>query len=365
MLIKSPENLELRHLRYFLAVASELHFGRAAQLLNIVQPALSMQIKALEGVLGVRLFNRTNRHVELTEAGRIFFHEAKMILEKVDHAALLASRAGAGEIGQLNIGFSGNSAYSGVLSSTVRSFRQQYPQVDISLNEMSIRSQLQGLQKSQLLASRAGAGEIGQLNIGFSGNSAYSGVLSSTVRSFRQQYPQVDISLNEMSIRSQLQGLQKSQLDIGYVTLYSVSIPESIKIAQVGAWPWMIALPSDHAMANQEIIDLALLADETFFVFTDSESNFELLPILQKICGFIPEKIKPVRNAMAIMTMIAGGLGVSILPETLSRIKLENIIYRKLPKNDQTAKLAVACRIDEDNPIIENFLRLAMKKTNN
>ncbi|WP_413729951.1 LysR substrate-binding domain-containing protein [Sodalis sp. RH22] len=303
MLIKSPENLELRHLRYFLAVASELHFGRAAQLLNIVQPALSMQIKALEGVLGVRLFNRTNRHVELTEAGRIFFHEAKMILEKVDHAALLASRAG--------------------------------------------------------------AGEIGQLNIGFSGNSAYSGVLSSTVRSFRQQYPQVDISLNEMSIRSQLQGLQKSQLDIGYVTLYSVSIPESIKIAQVGAWPWMIALPSDHAMANQEIIDLALLADETFFVFTDSESNFELLPILQKICGFIPEKIKPVRNAMAIMTMIAGGLGVSILPETLSRIKLENIIYRKLPKNDQTAKLAVACRIDEDNPIIENFLRLAMKKTNN
>ena len=97
--------MELRHLRYFIAVAEELHFGRAAQVLGISQPPLSQQIQALEQELGARLFERTNRRVALSEAGRLFLEEARRVLAQVDKAADVARRAQLGELGELKIGF--------------------------------------------------------------------------------------------------------------------------------------------------------------------------------------------------------------------------------------------------------------------
>ncbi len=103
--------MELRHLRYFVAVAEELHFGRAANRLNVVQPALSKQISRLENELGVRLLNRTKRSVELTEAGRVFLEDARQVLDQSERAALKARMMAKGEIGCVEVGTVGSATY--------------------------------------------------------------------------------------------------------------------------------------------------------------------------------------------------------------------------------------------------------------
>lgn len=129
--------MELRHLRYFIAVAEELHFGRAAQVLGISQPPLSQQIQALEQQLGARLFERTNRRVELSEAGRLFLQEARLVLAQVDKAADVARRAQLGELGELKIGFTSSAPFNSTIPQAIFSFRQRFPAVHLNLREMS------------------------------------------------------------------------------------------------------------------------------------------------------------------------------------------------------------------------------------
>ncbi|MGH8484300.1 MAG: LysR family transcriptional regulator, partial [Pseudomonas sp.] len=129
--------MELRHLRYFIAVAQELHFGRAAELLGISQPPLSQQIQALEQEVGARLFERTNRRVELSEAGRLFLQEARLVLAQVDKAADVARRAQLGELGELKIGFTSSAPFNSSISAAIYAFRQRFPAVHLNLNEMS------------------------------------------------------------------------------------------------------------------------------------------------------------------------------------------------------------------------------------
>src|SRR5579871_2599117 len=114
--------MDLRHLRYFLAVAEEGHFGRAARRLNIVQPALSMQIRALEEELGGPLFLRTSRRVELTEAGMLLREEARRTLDQAEHTRLTVQRSIRGETGNVRVGFAGNAVFSGKLINDLREF---------------------------------------------------------------------------------------------------------------------------------------------------------------------------------------------------------------------------------------------------
>ena len=137
--------MELRHLRYFIAVAEELHFGRAAQLLGISQPPLSQQIQALEQELGARLFERTNRRVALSEAGRLFLEEARRVLAQVDKAADVARRAQLGELGELKIGFTSSAPFSSSIPQAIFAFRQAFPAVHLHLKEMSSREVADGL----------------------------------------------------------------------------------------------------------------------------------------------------------------------------------------------------------------------------
>ena len=131
--------MELRHLRYFIAVAEELHFGRAAQVLGISQPPLSQQIQALEQELGARLFERTNRRVALSEAGRLFLEEARRVLAQVDKAADVARRAQLGELGELKIGFTSSAPFNSSIPQAIFAFRQAFPAVHLDLKEMSSR----------------------------------------------------------------------------------------------------------------------------------------------------------------------------------------------------------------------------------
>ncbi len=131
--------MELRHLRYFIAVAEELHFGRAAQQLGISQPPLSQQIQALEQELGARLFERTNRRVELSEAGRLFLEEARQVLAQVEKAADVARRAQLGELGEMKIGFTSSAPFTSKIPKAIHAFRQRFPAVHLNLKEMSSR----------------------------------------------------------------------------------------------------------------------------------------------------------------------------------------------------------------------------------
>ena len=132
--------IDIRHFRYFQAVAEELHFGRAAARLCIAQPALSRQIQQLEEEIGTLLLRRTQRQVELLAAGKVFLERTNLILEEVERAAIDARRAGEGRFGRLSVGFIHSSTY-GLLPAIVEHFRRLYPDIVLELHEMSISEQ--------------------------------------------------------------------------------------------------------------------------------------------------------------------------------------------------------------------------------
>jgi DNA-binding transcriptional LysR family regulator len=140
--------MELRHLRYLMAVAEELNFGRAAIRLRISQPPLSQQIRQLEEELGVRLFDRTKRHVRLTEAGKRIILEAQQILSQVDHFLTVASRVSEGAIGHLSV--AGQAVLNEILVQTLRVFARQYPGVHIELHFMNTASQIEALREEHV-----------------------------------------------------------------------------------------------------------------------------------------------------------------------------------------------------------------------
>lgn len=141
--------MELRHLRYFVAVAEELHFGRAAAKLHIAQPPLSQQIKVLEQELGASLFHRTRRHVELTDAGRVFLDEARATLAQAKRAEETIRAVAEGRRGRLSIGFVMSAAYT-VLPAAVRAFRDTHPGVDITLVDLSPAAMIEALERRTL-----------------------------------------------------------------------------------------------------------------------------------------------------------------------------------------------------------------------
>ncbi|MDQ7978359.1 LysR substrate-binding domain-containing protein [Paraburkholderia sp. SARCC-3016] len=127
--------MELRHLRYFIAVAEQLHFGQAAEMLGIAPPTLTVQIQQIERTLDAQLFARTKRSVALTQAGEAFLVEARAALEQFERAVNIGRRAGRGELGRVNLGFVGSAAFSGVMQQQVRSFREARPHVFIDTHE--------------------------------------------------------------------------------------------------------------------------------------------------------------------------------------------------------------------------------------
>jgi DNA-binding transcriptional LysR family regulator len=141
--------MELRHLHYFIAVAEELHFSRAAERLCISQPPLSQQIRDLEEELGVKLFERTKRHVHLTEAGKVFLDRSYLLLAQLEQAIAATQRIGRGEVGQLAIGFVDSAMYTS-LPEMLKGFREQFPAVELRLQEMTTAQQIQALYDKQI-----------------------------------------------------------------------------------------------------------------------------------------------------------------------------------------------------------------------
>ena len=294
--------MEFRHLRYFIAVAEELHFGRAAQVLGISQPPLSQQIQALEHELGARLFERTNRRVELSEAGRLFLQEARLVLAQVDKAADVARRAQLGELGELKIGFTSSAPFNSSIPQAIFAFRQAFPAVHLNLQEMS-----------------------------------------ST---------QVAESLVDESIQV---GLMRP-----------LPLPDSLSMVELMREPLVAVLNADHPLvhSSERGLHLAQLAEEPFVFFPRSYGSglYAQLLNLARDAGFSPHFAQEAGEAMTIIGLVAAGLGVSVLPASYQRIRIDGVVYRTLLDQEAVTAVWLVQRKGVQTPMAKAFVELLTLK---
>lgn len=280
-------NVDLRHLRYFLAVAEEGHFGRAAEKLHIVQPALSMQIRDLERELGVRLFTRTTRRVDLTEAGRLFRVEAERTLAQADHA--------------------------------------------------------------RRIARQAARGEVGHIRVSFSGNAAIAGGLPEDILAFHRARPGVSIELLEMAPADQIQAILENRVDIGYVPDFGEELPAILSGELIGSWPWVLGMALDHPLALSGDVRCADLSGETFIVYTAHADDRSQRGVLERMIGHEPHIGHRVASTLTVLTMAAAGLGLALVPKPLNKIHVPGLIYVPLGDFDEQARLLLISRTTEVN----------------
>lgn len=270
-------NIELRHLRYFIAVAEELHFGHAAARLNISQPPLSQQIQILEQQIGARLFARTNRSVSLTEAGRQFLADSRQILSQVDDAAARAARLHHGETGELRIGFTSSAPFIKAVSDTLSTFRRRYPDVHIQTRETNTREQI--------------------------------------------------VPLNE------------GALDLGLMR--NTQLPETLVWERVLREPLLAMVPLDHPLASQPRVSLRELAREPFVFFDPHVGTGlydDILGLLRRY-DLTPTIAQEVGEAMTIIGLVAAGLGVSILPASFRRVQLSEMCWLPIEEQDAVSEM--------------------------
>lgn len=287
--------MELRQLKYFIRVAEELHFGRAAESLHLSQPALSKQIQALEDSLEIQLFERTKHWVRLTIAGQKFLETAHRILHEVE----------------------------------------------------------EGIQVTRQVAN----GEIGRLRIGFSEATLFS-LAPNIVKTYREQYPQVELMLTSGGTEAQVEALRTHQIDVGFVYL-PIREP-SLSIHPLFEEVYIAALPASHRLARQEQIALQSLANEPLIFYPRS-----LAPILYanfiKCCeqaGFVPNIVQEAEFAQTRLGLAAAGVGITFVLSDLQNLNAKGVIYRPLIGDFLMLKLAVAWRHNESSPVVHECINV-------
>ncbi len=286
--------MELRHLRYFVAVAEERHFGRAAERLHIAQPPLSQQIRRLETELGEPLLYRTTRRVELSPAGEVLLERARAILAAVDSAVDDARRAARGEYGRLAIGFTGSSTYA-MLPSLAAAMREELPGVVLDLHG----ELLTPAQVARLIAGT------------------------------------LDLGLLRPPVRER--GLSTEVLH---------------------SEPLLAVLPETHPLANAEAVPLEQLKDDRFVTYP-SHFRSVVHDAVEDACaahGFVPVAAHEVGETATLVSFVAAGLGVSLVPASVSKMTVEGAVYRPLVHDATRVELAVAWRRDDQRPVLVRAL---------
>ncbi|MBB4230406.1 LysR family transcriptional regulator [Rhizobium mongolense] len=289
--------MELRHIRYFLAVAEEGNFTRAAGKLGIGQPPLSQQIRDLEAEIGAALFHRVPHGAELTAAGEAFFGEAK---------ASLASA-----------------------------------------------------EKAKLAAQRANRGETGKLALGFTASSAFNPVVSATIRRFRAQWPEVRLSLTEMNTLALMEKLNRGELDATFMRP-SLDDPPGVRLKRLDDEPMVVALPANHPLAKYERLSLALLSNEPFILFPRlvGLSLFDDVVLACRKAGFELTVAQEAPQISSVVNLVAAELGVSIVPASIAQIRLDGVAYRPIDGPPAVARLALAVLKTQRSPVTENLMSL-------
>jgi DNA-binding transcriptional LysR family regulator len=287
--------MELRHLRYFVAVAEELHFSRAAARLNIAAPTLSAQIQALETTLGAQLFTRKTRSVALTHVGKRFLDEARATLKQASQAELVGRRAARGDTGSVAVGY--------------------------------------------VLSALCG------------------GFMPSAIEQFRQSHPDVSFQLNKMETIPQMKALSEGVLDVGF-TRAPDRYPAGLTGFVIDRQPFWLAMPEGHRLAAYKDVTPDMFIGE-HFVATLLEmemgfwSNMRVVP-----SGAQTRIVTRVPDALSVLAAVAAGMGVAVLSAALARIAVPGVVFRKISKITRTSDHAVVSRKNEGAPVVKAFVSL-------
>jgi len=292
--------MDLRHLRYFVAVAEERHFTRAAQRLGIQQPPLSQQIRQLEDEMGTKLLRRLTRGVELTESGAFLLEEAYRILAHVERAKADVQSLARGTTGRIRMGFGGATSFAPLVSQIILAFRERYPQVTL-IPEQSVTPRL-----------------VKKLK----GN-------------------EVDVAF----LRPPIEGGDGLGLD--------VMIEER-----------MIAiLPVTHRLADRASVQLAELADETFILYPRADGPGlydEIVACCQRV-GFAMKLGQATPDIPAIVLMVGAGFGISIIPQSLSQVRVDGVAYIPIEGEQPKAAISLGYRRDGQSQAVRNFVAVAKR----
>jgi DNA-binding transcriptional LysR family regulator len=299
--------MDLRQLRYIIAVAEEGHITRAAERLGMQQPPLSRQIKAIEQELGVRLFLRKPRGVELTDAGRVFLDGARSMFATLDSTLQTTRRTARGEQGRISVGCTNGAALNSLVSRIIREFREALPLVSVTL--------------------------VG----------GYSNDL--------------------------IERMRNNQIDVAFIRT-SVADPEHILIDLLQNEPEVVALPKGHVLARgkthgDRALSLKDLAGETFLAFggprgTLTMQGNALVAACEK-AGFSPRVSPVVSNSLARLSLVAAGLGIAVVSASLRRVNIDGIVYRRLKNATLTSPLNLVSRRGEASAVVRQFLALAKR----
>jgi DNA-binding transcriptional LysR family regulator len=289
--------MELRHLRYFVAVAEELNVRQAANRLHLSQPPLSRQIHDLEDEVGTKLFVRSQSGMRLTEAGRTFLKEARSILAQSQRAVQLAQAASRGEAGQLDIAYA-----------------------------------VEGFEP----------------------------VLLRVIRLFRRLFPMVELGIRELRYHQQVQELINRRIDLGYVGIRFPELESELVFECLWKAPFLVALPPGHPMAKQRRLRLSALANEKFISNRRTAAAYHSRFVSHcRSAGFIPE-IAPEEadGALSLLGFVSAGFGVAHVPETFQHILPVAVEFRPLRPNIPTFDFHIAWRRDNQSTILHAFLEM-------
>ena len=294
--------MRLDHLRYFVAVAEELNFRRAAARLHISQPPLSFHIKALEDAVGIRLINRTTRQVSLTEAGVALLVKARRIL--------------------------------GMVEETTEELH------DIS------------------------TGRAGRLRVGFTITTSFHSFFYHSVYSYRRAYPEVRVSFSEMISGKQLESLAVGDLDIGFLR-YPFGQPPGMTMTRLTDEAFVLAIHRSHALASGQRISLAKLKDEPFIGYPSSAGgSIGIYQQIFRLCeraGFAPRIVQEALEPSLIIGLVAAGLGVAVVPAGLQRIQIPGVLFKPIADRAARSTLSLVHRANDTNPRLHAFRDLVLR----
>ena len=295
--------MELRHLRYFIAVAEEKHITRAAERLGMQQPPLSQQIRALERELDVRLFRRKPRGVELTDAGSALLLDARAILSHIDQAFATTRRTARGEQGRIALGFTSSAPFHPFVPRIIRAYRDAFPMISLTLEE-------------------GGTTEL-------------------------------------------IEDLRSERIDAAFVRT-AIGNHEGLVVNLLLQEAMVLALPRAHILARGKSkgVPLKALANETFIVYR-RHTGPGLHDAILSACsaaGFSPRVGQEAPRIVSTLNLVAAGLGISLVPESLKRMRMDGVVFRPLAGAAQpTAPLYLASRRGEASAAVRRFLELVRR----
>jgi DNA-binding transcriptional LysR family regulator len=287
-------SMELRHLRYFVAVAEQLHFRHAAELVRVAQPALSQQIRQLEEEIGVTLFTRSHHKVQLTPAGKAFYEKVQAILSQTNQAVAEARKVEHGEAGTIRIGFVSTAAIS---------------------------------------------------------------VLPKVMKSLQAQVPSAEIELRELAPGEQIDNLYREQLDLGFVhAKLAEDILETLIVQRerlILALPQALALEGSARVDLRDIVSLTAIMPARH----TSSGLYEQVRTAYQMAGVVPERVHYTRLLQTALLLVGAGIGVSIIPESFRSIHVKGVVYRRLQVEPPLCDLIAAWRRDNESPLLKRFVQ--------